>query len=152
MSSLRSTCVRRLANGLAAQCWFRSRTCSWIRLGYLRRIRIAKNEYQPPLAVAFRETDAALATNFGSTVVVFKGWCPGSRVTGVTYSDEKLMVEIRGIVAHSLSWSRDGIRLVAVGEGVAAWQIGEHVCDSVTMSHKLFSDCHHKMHLCHCLH
>ena len=57
------------------------------------------------------------------------------------YSDEKLMVEIRGIVAHSLSWSRDGIRLAAAGEGVAVWQIGEHVCDSVTLSHKLFSDC-----------
>lgn len=78
-----------------------------------------------PCAVAFRGTDGSIAAAFGSHIVVFSGWSPAARDVGKLYDSDCLEMEIDDFTACSLSWSRDGSRLAAVGEGIAVWDVIE---------------------------
>lgn len=72
-----------------------------------------------PTALAFRETDGALAAAFGSRVVVFNGWDPSS--PGSLYERESVEAELDAFPVSNLSWSADGSRLAAVGGGIRVW-------------------------------
>ncbi len=101
----------------------------------MRRIQPGENEHDAPRAVAFRKTDAALAVAYDSTVVLYRGWLPGTDKSGGLYNDEKPIIEINNIVAHTLSWSRDGTRLCAVGQGLVVWEISKQDSSQDNLTH-----------------
>jgi WD40 repeat protein len=74
-------------------------------------------------AVSFRECDGAIAAAFGSRVIIFEGWGSRAAKRKCLYDSKYVAATLNfcGDLVSSIAWSRDGTRIVAVGDGVMMW-------------------------------
>lgn len=80
-------------------------------------------------ALAFRERDGAIAAAFGTTLVVFCGWCDAAKERDVVYLSDftEVVLDTDELGVHSpiisLSWDSTGTTLCAVSDCITTWKI-----------------------------